>query len=160
MPVIICISSSGTDHKVKLLGYLGQANLANFVSWLRKYLWLSNALYKYLKYGKMANPHVLIDEKNNLLFCLYEFWLGFPWHRIYFLHRLPVSFCTINGCHYLNKWFLKTIFLLFHVIQCVVPCIIYCLVFKSCTEHRSNRNIYYYYLILIKSWMKCEIHAL
>lgn len=38
MPVIICISSSGTDHKVKLLGYLGQANLANFVSWLRKYL--------------------------------------------------------------------------------------------------------------------------
>lgn len=54
MPMIICISSSGSDHKVKLLGYLGQVKLANFVSWLRKHLWLLNALYKYFKNGKMA----------------------------------------------------------------------------------------------------------
>jgi len=74
MPVIICISSSGTDHKVKLLGYLGRVNLANFVSWLGKYL-CQIMLYKYLKNGKMAKSNVLklMDQKINQPFCLYGF---------------------------------------------------------------------------------------
>lgn len=113
MPVIICISDCGTDHKVKLLGYLGQVNLANFVSWLRKYLWLSNALCKYLKNGQMAKPHVLklMGEKNYL--TLLTVWILIRLsmtQNICSLHRLPVSFCTIDGCHHLKKWFIKNYF--------------------------------------------------
>lgn len=52
--MIICISNSGSDHEVKLLGYLGQVKPANFVSWPRKHFWLSNGYYKYFKNGKMA----------------------------------------------------------------------------------------------------------